>query len=82
MRKLCDEDVGVEDHLVIFLLSLSDDVGQPLVLLLVTCHPQEVHLPENIHEFERSEAQSKQLMWAFANNWSYTSNAVVTLIKL
>lgn len=44
VKELCDEDVDLDKILCILLLNLTDDVSQPLKLVLGTSHPDEVNL--------------------------------------
>ena len=52
VKELSDEDVDFHKILCILLLNLTDDVSQPLKLVLGTCHPDEVNLyrhNEDVH---------------------------------
>ena len=44
VKELGDEDVDLHQMFRVFLLNLTDDVGQPLKLVLGTCHPDEINL--------------------------------------
>lgn len=41
---LCDKDVNVNNLVLILGLDITNDVSEPLKLLLTSTHPQEVHL--------------------------------------
>jgi len=44
MGKLSYEDVGLQDAKLIVFLHIFYDIHQPLVLFLISCHPDKVYL--------------------------------------
>ena len=44
VKELCDEDVDLHKIFRVLLLDLTDDISQPLKLVLGTGHPNEVDL--------------------------------------
>ena len=44
VKELCDEDVCLDQVLLVSFLNVSDDLREPLPLLLGTGHPDEEHL--------------------------------------
>ena len=49
VEELCNEDMNLHKILYILLLNLTDDVSQPLKLVLGTSHPDEVNLHTQVH---------------------------------
>ena len=48
VKELGDEDMDLHKVLCVLLLNLTDDVGQPLKLVLSTCYPDEVNLHRQV----------------------------------
>ena len=44
LEELCDEDVNADEIICVIVLYISNDVGEPFVMLLGTGHPDEIHL--------------------------------------
>ena len=44
VKELSDKDVVLHKSLLVGILNVTDDVSEPLVLLLSTGHPDEEHL--------------------------------------
>ena len=53
-EELCDEDVYFHQPLAVCLLNLSDQVSEPLILVLGTGHPDEVKLGEEGDQKDQS----------------------------
>ena len=52
VEELGDEDVDLHKIFRVLLLNLTDDVGQPLKLVLGTSHPDEVNLHRTVNTHE------------------------------
>ena len=48
VKELSDEDVGLHEVLLVSFLNITDDLREPLPLLLSTGHPDEEHLKKQM----------------------------------